>query len=357
MRIIKLGILTLALSSLMMGCTLSAKEADAQEIQGTPIKTQLIEHITRENDYHVFGYTQSEGIIEVGGQSGATIDALYVSVGDEVHTGDVLMTLTYSASETQLSNQISSAQNAANIAQQIYVQRLESNASAHVLYDAGAVSEYDVNASDLNLSQAQNDLKSANNNLETLLAQQEEFNAYLRVVSPTDGVIADITSLVGEKSSGSDISIAKSSLKTIEFSVPLRVANVVEKGDHVTIETEMGTFDGTIQHINFETNGLGAQMRVASSDNGTLRSGVFAEVSIPYELLENVYAVPNDTIIHSGEFDMVFVANDDTAEARTIEILKYEGSNTIVRGTLQDGERLVVEGQHKLFEGEKIISY
>lgn len=86
-----------------------------------------------------------------------------------------------------------------------------------------------------------------------------------------------------------------------------------------------------------------------------LLPGMYVRVRIEQAVRENAITVPQRSIVRNAEGKpLVYVAKDDTAEARPVELGQAMGSEWIVEKGLTAGEKIVVDGAQKVQPGGKI---
>ena len=86
-----------------------------------------------------------------------------------------------------------------------------------------------------------------------------------------------------------------------------------------------------------------------------LLPGQFTRVKLLMDVRENAVVVPSKAlIIENGGAYLYVVRPDDIVEKRYIETGPEVGNNTIVERGLAVGERIVIEGLHKLSHGMKV---
>lgn len=110
-------------------------------------------------------------------------------------------------------------------------------------------------------------------------------------------------------------------------------------------------FRGKITYIsdvvNEETRTITVRTEVDNRDE-RLKPGMFAEVSIFYSDNGPVVAVPVEAILEDGEKQLVFVREKEGFVQREIETgATYGMYRQVIKG-LQDGEEVVIEGNHEL---------
>ncbi|UHS59325.1 efflux RND transporter periplasmic adaptor subunit [Agrobacterium vaccinii] len=86
-----------------------------------------------------------------------------------------------------------------------------------------------------------------------------------------------------------------------------------------------------------------------------LLPGMYVRVRIEQAVRENAITVPQRSIVRTADGKpLVYVAKDDTAEARPIELGQAMGSEWVVESGLKAGEKIVVDGAQKVQPGGKI---
>ncbi len=86
----------------------------------------------------------------------------------------------------------------------------------------------------------------------------------------------------------------------------------------------------------------------------TTRPGDFAEVRIVTDRHTEALLVPKSAVISDKGEQVVFVAADSTAERRVVEIGFQDDRRIEISGGLREGERIVVQGQRSLKDGQPL---
>ncbi|NOZ60358.1 MAG: efflux RND transporter periplasmic adaptor subunit [Calditrichaeota bacterium] len=97
-----------------------------------------------------------------------------------------------------------------------------------------------------------------------------------------------------------------------------------------------------------------------------LKPGMFAEVQIRIQALKNVIAIPKFVVIEKTELQRVngedvavvnshvFVVQDSVAHLRKVEISYTNGTISVVKSGVEEGEQIVVVGQQSLKDGSRV---
>lgn len=90
---------------------------------------------------------------------------------------------------------------------------------------------------------------------------------------------------------------------------------------------------------------------------GTLKPGMFAKVTVPVEVHKDTILIPRSSLIEDALTKMqnVFVVKSGVSERRAVEVgLSRGGEVEIIEG-LNEGESVVIAGQHSLKVGESVM--
>ena len=88
-----------------------------------------------------------------------------------------------------------------------------------------------------------------------------------------------------------------------------------------------------------------------AEEQAPLRPGAFVEVLLQDKIHPNVVSLPATAVYGT---DRVYVIEDGRLAGREIEIIGYDGSDVLVRGALEDGEKVVVTRITEAGDGLKV---
>ncbi|SDI33557.1 RND family efflux transporter, MFP subunit [Alteribacillus persepolensis] len=191
--------------------------------------------------------------------------------------------------------------------------------------------------------------------------QAEENLADAVVRAPTSGKVLDMNGEPGEMYGGQEPILTLGELNALHA-----VANVTpnqltlfEEGNEVSVrfpsvETET---TGTVTHVasTADENGMfPVEVQVSNADQ-SLRAGIHAELLIEETYVKDSLLVPTEAVITMEGEPSVFVAEDNTAELVSVEVIREESDYTAVRADdLADGSTIVVRGQYFLTDGAAV---
>ena len=212
------------------------------------------------------------------------------------------------------------------------------------------------------------------------LTQAELTLSYTRVSSPISGMIservADIGTLVGPSGGKSLLAtVVKSDTVRVDFSMTAldylrgKDANVNlgtsdpgrKWNSFVTITLADGSeypFKGLVDfadpQVDPKTGTFSVRAEMPNPDKSLL-PGEFTKVKVLLDVREKAIDVPTKALVIEKNGAYIFVVRPDSVvEKRFVEIGPETGNNTIVERGLAKGEKIVVEGYHKLSHGMKV---
>ena len=211
------------------------------------------------------------------------------------------------------------------------------------------------------------------------LTQAELTLGYTSVRSPASGYIsernADIGALVGPGTQSLLATVVKSDTVRIDFSMTsleylrskARNINLGQRDStrtwdpYITVTLADGTtypYRGLVDfadpQIDPKTGTFSVRAEMPNPDH-ILLPGQFTRVKLLMDVRENAVVVPTKSlIIENGGAYLYVVRTNDVVEKRYVETGPEVGNNTIIERGLAAGERIVIEGLHKLSHGMKV---
>jgi RND family efflux transporter MFP subunit len=226
--------------------------------------------------------------------------------------------------------------------------------------------EAEIAADEAALSEAQNQLDEA-------LAEQKQLGAmsdYTRIVAPFNGVVTrryvDTGALVQAGTNSNTqalplVSVAETDLFRLTLPVPESAVPMIRLGNIVSVRVPSlnRTFEGKVSRyadaVNQETRTMHTEVDVANK-NGSIVSGMYAEVSLTLSHKDSVLAVPIQAVTRNGSQASVLVVDSQgRIEEREVQ-LGLEGSNNVeVVSGLSPNEQVVV-GSHAEFRPGDLVA-
>jgi len=152
-----------------------------------------------------------------------------------------------------------------------------------------------------------------------------------------------------------DPSIIRTTINVPEMDIPY-----ITKGQKVdvTVDAIPGrTWEGIVEFISFKADKSSKtfETRVLTENpDGTIRAGMLARVALKRRAIDDAVTTPLYAIINQGGERLVYVVEDGTAKARTIEIGVVEGDRAQVTKGLKAGDELIVSGHTMVEDGTRV---
>lgn len=410
----------LLLSISLAGCGEKTQEMSAEPEQtARAIEVMTLSKESISNQYTYSGKIAAKEEAQVFSTVAGKIAQANYDIGDSVHKGDVLFRMDTSdlnnqlnvlkASLTATEASIASAQTNLELANGASMQsQIESAKAAlenaelnynnaktnydnnKVLFDAGIVSQTEMNQIQLaydsaevtynqakesydlvaNKMPAENQRK-AEDAYNAAVAQKASINAQMQstqktisdatVTAPISGVITAKNVVAGtvlSQSSPAYIITDMSKVK-IDVAVTQEVINTLSVGQQVDVTLSAISkqpFKATITTINPVANSQGTYDVQVELDNadGVLKVGMLGEVSFTKESAENTIVLPRDCVIEKDGEVYVFVEEAGKAKKVPVTTGIDTGETIQIVTGLEEGMHVVTKGQTYLSDGEAV---
>jgi membrane fusion protein, multidrug efflux system len=240
------------------------------------------------------------------------------------------------------------------------------------LLDEGAVSraEHDLRRADSLAAKAQHDtaVNQMRQTYQSLLAQKVRVAMARKAVedtvirAPWSGVIAEKAANAGRYTKKGDriATIVRIDPLRIELTVPEGAVASVRKGQKVSFAVQSYAdrkFEGTIAYVGpavrTDSRALVVEAIVPNA-KGLLQPGLFATAHIELPAGRPSVIVPAAAVRNDGGVSKVFVAMNDRAEVRIVQIGRDVGGSVEILRGLQTGERVVSRQVDGLADGSPI---
>ncbi|MBS1527273.1 MAG: efflux RND transporter periplasmic adaptor subunit [Bacteroidetes bacterium] len=342
-------------------CT-SKKEQNGNAANGLAIAvTVATPSVSGENSIDASGQVESSQTANISTRVMGYITKLNVNIGDRVHKGQVLGTISNDdilAKRAQADAAIMQAETAVKNAQKDY-DRFQ------ILYKQQSASAKEVE----NVTMQYTSAKSA---LETAHQMRNEANAmlsYTTLSAPFDGVVTQRNADAGNMANpGMPIlTIEGSGDFQVVASIPENAISQIKQGAKaiVTIKAANKTISGNIAEVSASSQATGGQylvkINIPANEKAGLYGGMYANVSIPVKPAANVQdgsnsiLVPVSSIEQKDELTGLYtVSANNTAMLRWVRLGKTYGDKIEVLSGLGRDERFILNADGKLYNGEPV---
>ncbi len=288
----------------------------------------------------------------------ARVSEAHVSIGDWVRVGQPLVTL-QSEEVGDAKAEFYEAQAGLELAQANYER-------ASLLHERGVGAKKDILSGETELKVARAQLESAEKKLHLLgfseaqltdATETHQVNPEITLFAPISGKAARVDAVRGTMvDQGHEIIlILDPSRLVVDAEIYERDIALVRVKQRVEIKVPAypsRRFSGSISYVgdvlNDSTRTLTVRT-VVENTGGKLKPGMFANVTIEIDQQTGAVVIPSSALIHDNyDNHLVFVAANDTYEARYVEIgLEEDGVVEIVDG-IEAGEEVVSRGAYQL---------
>ena len=337
------------------------------------------------------GQFQPYQVIDVHPKVSGFIRSIKVDIGDRVRQGQTLAVLEVPELQAQLegtvaqvsrsSDEIVRAQHEVAAAEARYTSvhadndRLQQAAKAQ----PGLIAQQELDdalSKDLSaaaqVDAAKAALSAARGGAEVARADNRRVGAmedYTHVIAPIDGVItwryADTGALI---QSGTDsnsqalpiVKLAQSGLLRLRMPVPEDAVRYVKVGDTIQVRVDAldRSFTGKVvrftRDVNFETRTMETEIDVENKDL-SIDPGMYANTQLLLNHADNVLTIPVEALVLRENQEVVYVLDGrNHVHERVVEVGLRGSQLAEIRSGLAEGDRVIVGGQQKYQEGERI---
>jgi membrane fusion protein (multidrug efflux system) len=182
------------------------------------------------------------------------------------------------------------------------------------------------------------------------------------VTAPFSGVIGERLVSMGQfVTKGQNLtSLIDADTMKAEFNVPERFVGQLSQGQEIQArvaaypdERFLGTVYFIDPQVNLETRTVLVKARLPNPD-GKLRAGMFTNLNVIFHVREQAVVIPESALLLEGSRTSVFIAQDSTAQLRSVTTgVRLAGILEILEG-LAPGEIVIIEGTQKLSPGAPV---
>ena len=321
--------------------------------QVTIVRTTVIDTTNNPQGYTYSGDVRGRYETQLAFQVSGKIIKRNVQLGSTVHPGEVLMQIdAKDIQQTVNSNsaQIYSAQAQLELAESNlnrYRQLYEQGAVGRMVYDQ-YITAYTVAAAGVQQAAAQ--YEQGTNQLDYSL---------LKVDKP--GIVSGISAEIGQVVTAGQtiITVVQDGEREVEISVPENRIDELRQAQTLKVTfwaLANKILDGKVREIAPMADSATRTFKVRISllnPPPEIKLGMTAAVSVGSNVQQAVY-IPLTAVYQAGNTPAVWVVTADTLSLRPIQTGNWGNGTIQVLSGLQQGDRIVTAGVHKLSEGQKV---
>ena len=334
------------------------RAANAQEGK-TPAPVEVVT-VSSQDSYRAIrrfpGRIDAAQVSDLSFQVGGEITQVFAEVGDEVAAGDALAQL----DETRLKNRIGELKAARTEAEASLTRAQASLERIRALMDEGFSTDQDLD----NITAERDGFRARIRQLSRSIANAEEDLADSTLTAPYGGVVVN-----RYLDAGATVAAGQSVLRLNEtgilealIGVPPLFARRVSVGDEFTLTSDGLTAEGVVTGVGDEVDRATqtVSIRLEITEDPGFIPGSLVRLTLDEERRETGFWVPALSITegYRGLWSVyIIVTNDsgsDIVARKDVEILHVGNERLFVRGTLEDGDRVVTAATARFVPGQEV---
>lgn len=327
---------------------------------GVAVETEIVERGEVRKLLKETGTVESESAIIITAKNSGEIKGLAVEEGDSVKAGDFLM----ASGGTSASLDIKSRQAQLSGLQAQYSQARELADKNKALYEQGALSRQEYDASNTAVKQLAAEIAS----LQYAIKSYAETTGAEGVTAPVDGVVTGVYVKEGESVAPGTPLFEISNLDNVYVKTDFIAedADLIKEGDTVKIYNEDAGFNdekGSVKKVHLKAENklsdLGVNQKrvtveIAFGSSVSARLGSDLNVEVIVEKKENALRVPDLAVFEKEKKNCVYVTEAGKAVLREIETgLEGEDYMEVLSG-LSEGDTVILSPGDKIEDGVRV---
>jgi membrane fusion protein (multidrug efflux system) len=339
-RLIGIGVAVLVLVGLAVpkisGSWASDDDGGEQEDAPTRVDATVLRPASVTNRIRTTGTLRADESVELTTEAGGSITDIRFEEGNRVQEGDLLVKINDSelqAQKKRLEHQLQLASDRAERQKRL----LAEGGVSQEEYDA-TVNEVEVLKAELSLVEAQIAKKTIRAPFSGVLGLREvSEGAY---VSPQTAITT----------------LQRLNPIKIDLSISEKYVSQVGPGQSIsfTVRSQNRPLDGEVYatnaQVNADTRTLQLRARAPNPD-GMLRPGMFADVTVILETIEDAVVVPSFSVVPTLDGQRVFVVENGTAQPRNVTLGVRTDSTVQVTDGIALGDTVITSGIQDLRAG------
>ena len=336
------------------------------------VRTVSANAVDYQNKIFASGKLSAKEEMMLSFKTGGIIQRIYVKEGQRVKKGQLLAALQMEEIDAQTQQaDLGQRQAAINIENaRLGLQRAQREfENAKGLYEDSVATFEQFDNARIQLDNARNQLEAAETGLSVSQRSLDiaSYNQkYSKIIAPSNGIILRKMAEANElKSPGQPVLLFGSRTQKQVIRVNLTDKDIifVNFGDTAQIEFDAypgEPFKGTITEIaqmaDVLTNTF--EVEIAVDDEGKkLLSGFIGKVVIDTRGRQSLVGFPVDALLNAqGKQGLIFTVNEERkAQQRLVDIVRLDGEQVLVKGGLDVGAEVIVEGGAYLEDGQAVL--
>lgn len=269
----------------------------------------------------------------------ARVMKIYFKAGEQVNKGQLLVSL----DDTELQAKLEQAKAGIVFAEAANKQAVKDQERFAKLYQTKSVSKQDYENADTRLKTSKAELDRAKG----VVGEIESLIRYANIVSPINGLVVDKQVDVGDTVMPGQVLLKIYDQKKMQMIANVResLANKLKIGQDIGVKVDAldKICSGSVSEIVPEANSANRTFRVkvVGPCPPGIYSGMFGRIIIPVGD-EKVLLIPKDSIIKTGQLELVNVVQNGTLSKRYVRSGRTFGDDIEILSGLKDGESVLL---------------
>ncbi|MCW2243704.1 efflux RND transporter periplasmic adaptor subunit [Azospirillum canadense] len=344
------------------GAEVAKAAAPASAPRAVPVVVKPVEARAVPERLGTIGSVQPLAAIAIKARVDTVVDTVHFTEGQEVKAGDLLFSLDARALDAQLRQaQANLERDKANLEKARGDVRRYSE-----LVRSNAISRQQLDAAIATADALEGTVKADNAAIEAARVAL----SFTRITAPMDGRTGAVNAKAGTMVRAADatplVTLTQLRPITVAFNVPERhlptIRKAMETGKLPVTAGIPGDSrapeDGVLSFVDSQVDQQSGTILVKGQFPNTdtrLWPGQFVDVVLTLRVEPQALTLPDESVQTGQEGRFVYVVKgDDTVEVRPVTVSRSQDGLAIIASGLQAGERVVVDGQSRLFPGAKV---
>ncbi|RNC29037.1 MAG: Nickel and cobalt resistance protein CnrB [Candidatus Dichloromethanomonas elyunquensis] len=307
------------------------------------------------------GSTEASETRNVFSNISGKVAKVNVSVGDQVKAGDVLFTLDDIDAQLQARQaQLNAEPSAITPAQVAYDEAAKNYERTKSLFDAGAVSQIDLDAAKAKKDTTEAQLETAKRSAQITLDMANKKLSDTVIKAPISGIVSAKTVQEGDT-----VSTQVPAMTMINPSQVQVVIHVTEKNAgqvysdmpaQITIGSNGETFQGKVTMIapaGDPKTGLFDVKVIMDNAQNKVKPGMLANVTLQGAKEPSVLLVPKQAIVTEDQTSYVYIVSEEKLKKCPVQTGKVRNAYIEITSGLTKNDVVVVQGSDKISEDSK----
>ncbi|MCE3047597.1 efflux RND transporter periplasmic adaptor subunit [Helicobacter kayseriensis] len=287
---------------------------------------------------------------QIASQSSGVVEKILFELGESVKKGENLVILNSDLLQKDIESKEAKLKQAKLLKEyqfkelERYRNLLESDSIALQQYEK---LNYEFQVQDLTILSLEAELEQARVELSKKI-----------IKAPFDGVIVKKNVNIGEwiKTGEGICEILNNSRVEAIIDVPNAILPFNKLGDSVSVNINKQNYTGKIRAIipKADSRSRTFPVVIALPNGERLFDGMAASAMLKSGGESEGYIVPRDSVLEYRNRPSVFVIKDGRALAVSVEVLAISGGIAVVRGNLNEKDRVIYRGQYRLQDGVEV---